>query len=231
MKTRRRLERGWVVASLLIGTLMPTETSAQSAVEALGEPRPQPIPAIDADHALVNAQEPEHFEAEHFELSFGLAPTLGGLAGLAGIGGLGGLGGLQGMIGLPVAMDLGVPLGSRALLSIGGAGTYAESGTSASFAVQLPISVLVYLDRPRAGAFVPIVRVQLRGSYAELRSDLASSAMLALGAGARGGLTYLFDDAVAKRAGLAAGLDGAMREVHTSVGLRLESSFTLVLRT
>ncbi len=223
MKTRRRLVRGWVVASLLIGTLMPTETSAQSAVEALGEPRPQPIPAIDADRTLVNAHEPEHFE-----LSFGLAPTFGGLAGLAG---LDGLGGVLGMIGVPVALDLAIPLGSRALLSIGGAGTYVDSVTSSSFAVQLPISVLVYLDRPRAGTFVPIARVQLRGSYAALRSDLGSSAMIALGAGARGGLTYLFDDAVAIRAELGAGIDGAMTGGYTSVALRLESSFTLVLRT
>ena len=230
MKTRRRLVRGWVVASLLIGTLMPSGTSAQSAVEALDEPRPRETLATDADPALANVDEPHLDEPQRFELSFGLAPTLGGLAGLAGVG-LGGLGGLQGMIGLPVAMDLAIPLGSRALLSIGGTGAYAEIGTTSSFAVQLPVSVLAYLDRPRAGAFVPIVRVQLRGSYSELRSDLASSAMLALGAGARGGLTYLFDDAVAIRAELGAGIDGMMAASQASISLRLESSFTLVLRT
>jgi len=225
MKTRRRLVRGWVVASLLIGTMMPTETSAQAVIDALGAPRGDASETIDVVPEPGDPDEPERFE-----LSFGIAPTLGGLAGLGGIGGLGGLAGLQGMFGMPVAMDLAIPLGSRALLGLGGAGTYAESGDASSFALQLPLSVLAYLDRPRAGAFVPIVRVLLRGTYSQLRDGLGGSMMLALGAGARGGLTYVFDDAIAMRAELGAGIDVAMAEGYTSVALRLESSLTLVLR-
>jgi hypothetical protein len=208
-----------VVASIVVGTLVPGEASAQEEA---------PVPpkgAVTEDAAEAEEAGPE---PERFELSLGVAPTLGGLLGLTGTGALGGL---QGAGLVPIALDVGFPLGSRALLTVGGSFQYTEASGVYSVGLQLPLSVLCYFDRPRAGAFVPLLRVLARASFTETGvPGLGSFDMLALGAGARGGLTYFFADALALRLELGAGVDASFTEGWTNVTVDLESAITLVLR-
>lgn len=219
-RRRARSERArWlVIASIVVGTLVPGEASAQE------EGPVPPKGAVTEDVSTVDETGPE---PARFELSLGVAPTLGGLLGL----GAAGLGGLQGAGLVPIALDVGLPLGSRTLLTVGGSFAYSETSGTYGVTVQVPLSVLCYLDRPRAGAFVPLVRVLARGAFVEMGAPgLASSGMLALGAGARGGLTYFFADALALRLELGAGVDASFASAWTSVTLDLESAITLVLR-
>lgn len=219
-RARSQRARWLVIASIVVGTLLPGEARAQEE-EALVPPKAAAI-------ADVAEAEDAGSEPERFELSLGVAPTLGGLVGL---GGTGGLAGLQGAGLVPIALDVGLPLGSRALLTVGGSFSYAESSGAYAVGVQIPISVLCYLDRPRAGAFVPLLRVIARGTFNEMGSPaFGTSGLLALGAGARGGLTYFFADALALRLELGAGIDAAFAPSMTSVALDLESAITLVLR-
>lgn len=211
--------------SVVVGALGPSESRAQDTIGLEGSP------TSDARHSLADPAEPTDApEREHVELSFGVAPALGGLGHLGALGGLGALGAQGGLFSLPVAVDVAVPLGSRALLSFGGGAAFGEGGGTSALTVHVAVSVLAYLDRPRTHAFLPTVRVQVRGAYAELSGALGGEALLALGVGARGGLTYLFDDAFGIRAELGAGLDASFGAGFTGIGLDLESAFTLVLR-
>lgn len=229
MTMRRCVWSAGVLVVLCVG-MSPSGLEAQEAGASLAEPRVPEVPEVLEGQAL----EPEALgpEAQHVELSFGLAPSLGlagGLAGLSGAGGLGGLGTAQGLGLLPVAADVAFPLGSRALVAVGASVAYADSGLRLLH-VQIPISLLVYLDRPRASAFVSSVRGLVRGSTTQLESEGSSQGSFAAGAGLLGGLTYFFDDALAVRGEVGVGADAMWAPGIVAFDLHLQGSITLVLR-
>lgn len=226
-RARSEHARWLVLSSVLIGTLAPSESSAQE--EATVPPKGDVAVAADAAPDEIPDEIPDETtdEPARFELSLGVTPTLGGLLGLSGTGALGGL---QGAGLLPVAVDVGFPLGSRALLTLGGGGSYFETPGGQAVSLHLPISLLCYLDRPRAGAFVPLVRVLARGTFSEMSTTDFTVSSLGLGAGVRGGLTYFFHEALALRLEVGGAVAAGFSPSSTSVALDLESAITLVLR-
>lgn len=223
-RARSEHARWLVLSSVLIGTLAPSESSAQE--EATVPPKGDV--AVAAESAAPDETTDETTdEPARFELSLGVTPTLGGLMGLSSAGALGGL---QGAGLIPVAVDVGFPLGSRALLTLGGGGSYFDTSGGHALSLHVPVSLLCYLDQPRAGAFVPLLRVLARGSFSEMSSGDVSVSTLGLGAGARGGLTYFFADALALRLEVGAAVDAAFSAPSTSIAVDLESAITLVLR-
>jgi hypothetical protein len=117
---------------------------------------------------------------------------------------------------LPIVGDVALPLGSRALVAIGASPTYLENSGS-WLTGRVPISLLVYLDRPRASVFVSSVRGVLRGSFTQFEGDGVSRGSFGVGAAVLGGLTYFFDEALAVRAEVGLGGDPrAEAEVRAS---------------
>lgn len=197
-------------------------------------PTRAPEPTIEreptSDHAPSEREPTDATEPEHVELSFGLVPTFGLTGGgLGGLGGLAGLAGGQGLGVVPIAGDVAFPLGSRALVAVGASASYLEGG-SRWLSVHVPISVLVYLERPRASAFVSSVRGLARGGLTQVERDGVTMGWLGAAAAVLGGLTYFFDEALALRAELGVGLDATWVEGTTALDLHLQSSLTLVLR-
>lgn len=128
-------------------------------------PPPAPIPS---------ALEPAPASAE---LSLGLSPS--------------------GALGFPgfaffTDVDVGLVVDPRVVLVLGGWFVVSDQQYEH---VQIPLSVVLYLDEPRIGAIVPTLRVGIFGQY------LAMGDLESLGGGARlgAGITWIADRFVALR--------------------------------
>lgn len=206
----------WTIA---LGQLLPSEAAAQDAPAAYAESEWAPKHA-DAEAVEEAAEEPEE---ARWELSIGVAPIANG----ASLGGLSGLAGLAGNLTPQMVLGIGVPLGSRALLSVGATGSYLESSGNQYGNVSIPLGVLLYLDRPRSGAFIPTVRVTASGW---LWSSTVGFGAFGLGVGIRGGLTWLPSDRFGLRAEVGGHLGSQFSETFTSVSLALDAELSLVVR-
>lgn len=205
-------------AILLGAALLAHGSSNVQAQEATQDATYGPRAEASADSAV--SETTTSPEPEHVELTLGLAPSLG-------LGGLGSLGGLVGLP-LPVALDAAFPLGSRALVTVGASLSIASSDAGTQANVSIPISALVYLDSPRAGAFVSSFRVRARGTVFTWSNG---PSILSAGIALMGGLTYFFDEALAVRAEVGAGADATAGPSDAALlALGLESSVALVLR-
>jgi hypothetical protein len=253
VRMRSRAVRRLVVWTVVLGWALPSGAEAQSnAIEPIpdaasaasasptevdpastaGVTRAGPSEARAKPPSEMPEPEPEEddlTETARYELSFALGPALtfggGGLGGLAGLGGVAGLNPGSFSIGVPVALDLGIPLGSRALLVIGGSALFTNAGGADSVSATLPIGVLVYLDRPRAGAFIPTLRVTAIGGLISGPGFEWAS----LGVAARGGLTWLPIEQLGIRAELGAHLTSAFMDA-VWVNLGIEGALSLVIR-
>lgn len=253
MRMRSRTVRRLVVWTVVLGWALPSSAEAQSSAmdpvpdaasaasasptevePTAGGASAGPGDALAKPPSETPAPEPEPEDADltetaRYELSFALGPALtfggGGLGGLAGLGGVAGLNPGSFSIGVPVALDLGIPLGSRALLVIGGSALFTNAGSADYVSATLPIGVLVYLDRPRAGAFIPTLRVTALGGLVSGPGFEWAS----LGLAARGGLTWLPIEQLGIRAELGAHLTSAFMDA-VWVNLGIEGALSLVVR-
>lgn len=215
------MRRHGCLAILLAMALLAYGSSDVQAQEATQDATYGPRAEASADSAV--SETTSSPEPEHVELALGLAPSLG-------LGSLGGLGGLAGNLGLPlpVALNVAFPLGSRALVTVGASLSIASFESTNQADVSIPISAFVYLDRPRAGAFVSSFRVRARGTVFTWSNG---ASILSAGIALMGGLTYFFDEALAVRAEVGAGADAAAGPSNAVLlALGLESSVALVLR-
>lgn len=170
------------------------------------------------------------------ELSLSVAPTAllalgglqnGGLAGLGGTSGLGGVGALSGL--LAPQLDVGVALDRSTYLVVGVSGSFRD-GEPSSYSLAVPLGVLWYLETPRVGRVMPMLRIGVAGylSHQDLPPSLASGPIESFGAQAlaRGGITWLIERHFALRAevGVRGGagamqLPGVGSAVTGSIGL------------
>lgn len=166
------------------------------------ESAPAPVPAAEDASASV-------------ELSLSLSPTfllaLGAMqfgATGSGVGALGGLGGLSSGPILPM-LDVGFALDRSVYLVLGLSGAY-YGGVGVSYALSVPVSVLWYLEPPRVGRVMPMLRVGIAGGYAHAEMGGQAYDAFSLGGLVRGGITWLADRAIALRAEL--GVHGGASE-------------------
>lgn len=174
------------------------------------------------------------------ELSLSISPTfllaLGAMQfGAAGGGGVAGLGGLGGLSAAPIlpTLDVAVALDRSVFLAMGLSGSFFGSEGGASYALSVPVSVLWYLEPPRVGRVMPMLRVGVAGSYAHAEMGGQRYEAYSLGGLVRGGITWLPDRVIGVRAelgvrggaGESEGLGGA---VSGSIGL--DATVGIVLR-
>lgn len=163
------------------------------------------------------------------ELSLSVAPQLV-LAGASGLGGLGGLGNAGSP--LPVGLDIAFALVPTTLLAIGISANVNDMQSFSSWNVQVPLSLLFYLDTPRVGAVLPTVRVGGILGYSSLTAESLRSQMLSGHLLVRGGITWLALRCLALRAeiGVDGGVTAALSEGSTWGSLGLDASVAVVLR-
>lgn len=140
------------------------------------------------------------------ELSFSLAPSallaLGARSG-TGLGGLAGLGngGLSGLV--APQLDAGFALDRSTYLVVGLSGSFLD-GSTPSYGLAVPLGVLWYLETPRVGRVLPMLRVGVALSYfhQDVPPSLGSGSAESFGAQGivRGGLTWLIERHLALRA-------------------------------
>lgn len=172
-----------VVCSLFVGVVMPAPAGAQDVALPAGyeEPPPPEPSAAERSATEVEPLESEAPSAEpwRLELMAGVAPSFG-------LGLNNTLGGLEST---PIFADVGIPIGSRALLMVGATVHYTSFASGGeSFGAAFPLQVHAYLDRPRAGAFIPSVRI---GAFGGLWGSSEFEPSIQWGAVARAGLTWL----------------------------------------
>ncbi len=211
-----------VMSILIVGSLAPEEVSAQRSEESREERSEESREEVaGADVPDTNLDERE---ASRFELSTGVGLQLG-------LGGLGpGLG--NGLVALvPTYAELGVPLGSRALITVG-IDVAVSSGSSFEYlSASLPLGVLVYFDAPRAGAVVPLLRAALIGTVSSLSTaDASPSSYLGASALVRGGLTWFPLEALGLRTEIGIRGDFSEGPGFTTMALRGDAALSLVLR-
>jgi hypothetical protein len=140
------------------------------------------------------------------ELSLSIAPTallaLGGPQGaLAGLGGVGGLGALTTL--LTPQLDAGFAIDRATYFVVGVSGSFRD-GDQPGYNVAVPLGVLWYLETPRVGRLMPMLRVGVTPylSHQELPPSVSLAPIESFGAQAlvRGGLTWLLDRHFALRA-------------------------------
>ncbi|MFO0681595.1 MAG: hypothetical protein U0234_06075 [Sandaracinus sp.] len=186
--------------------------------------------------ARARAQDAAHEDEDasaSVELALSMAPSAllalgggqsGGLGGLAGLGGTGGVSGL-----FAPQLDAGFALDRCTLLVVGISGSFRD-GPQPGYGLSVPVGVLWYLETPRLGRVMPMLRVGavLSVSHQDLPPSLASGAIETFGAQAlaRGGITWLPARRVAIRAeiGVRGGADttqlpGLGNVVGASLGL------------
>lgn len=169
------------------------------------------------------------------ELSLSVAPQflLDRALPPSGVGGLGGNPGGLGGFSLPLIIDVGLALAPETFLVVGLSGGLVEASGGASWQVNLPLSVLVYLETPRVGSVLPTLRVGgVLGWYGAdfdgERVELLTGRLLV-----RGGVTWLAARWLALRAEIGAngGVSGALDGPSYVVGsFGFEGSLALVLR-
>jgi hypothetical protein len=213
--------RVWIAVGVVC-LVLGGARSASAQAEAQGDAESRPTPDDGATASV--------------EMSLSIAPTgllalaslqFSGGAGTPGLGGLGGVGFLQ------PTLDVGFTI-DRNLLFVAGVaaqGSTHDGGTS-SLGVSLPLSLLWYLETPRVGHVMPMLRVGVQLAY-EHWEDVSYGVMesYALGALARGGITWLADRCIGIRAEL--GLRGAASVwTQSSVGgtIGLDALVGVVIR-
>jgi hypothetical protein len=201
---------GWVC--LVIG-LAATGATARAQSEPHGEEA--------SDDARANV-----------ELSIGVLPTLLAAVGSPGVGSLGGLG--SGLVFHP-ALDVGFALDRSTLLVVGLSGSYTQLANTSAYSVSVPLSVLWYLEPPRVGHVMPMLRVGgwLGLAHADEPASIAIESYTG-GLLARGGITWLVARSLAVRGevGVRAGASysGSNGQAAYSGSIGLDASIALVLR-
>ena len=224
-----------VVCSVLLGSVVPAPAGAQEldVPESYGERLAEPsvtrgaeaLPAGDAsvstDEAATEGAELEvsgdTSEPWRLELIAGVAPSFG----------MGLFNTVQSLEWTPIFAEMGIPLGSRALLMVGATGSFSSSPSGSWAQVTVPLGILAYLDRPRAGAFVPTVRAGVFGSVWAADGFEPS---FGWGALARAGLTWLPVEQVGIRGELGPRLSVAQSSEHASVSLGIDLLLGIVVR-
>jgi hypothetical protein len=163
---------------------------------------------------------------------FGAASQLGGAGALGGLGGTGALGGL-GVVFSPV-LDVGIAIDPSVLFVVGASGAFSDApGTS--FGVTVPFGFLWYLEPPRVGRAMPMLRTMASVGYS--RAEIApgnDAESYAIGLLARGGLTWLPCRELGLRAEI--GLHGTgsrssfAGEARFAIGVGMDALIGLVMR-
>jgi hypothetical protein len=139
--------------------------------------------------------------------------------------GLGGLGMLQPTLDVAFALD-------RSLLFAVGLGVSASSSPSGDdVSVSLPLSLLWYLEPPRVGRVMPMLRIGVDLGYANWTA-VTTLESYRLGALARGGITWLADRCIGIRAelGLRGGAWVSDSEDVVAASVGLDALVGVVLR-
>jgi hypothetical protein len=203
-----------VMSVIALGTIIPESAAAQDA------------PSSEVIERGPNEGDPVP-EPERFEVSAGVSLFLGGGAGIGGAG--------YQLDALRMGGDVGFPLGSRALITLG-ARAAVTSMTGTYVLVSVPVTALVYLDAPRAGAFVPTVRVGVAGTLTDFSGledsigGLGPSGSLGLHVLARGGLTWFIVEAVGIRAEVGVNAELSLGNGYTVFGVGMDAAASMVMR-
>ena len=154
-----------------------------------------------ASAASAQEQEQERDEGApaSVEMSLSISPTFLLNVFQLGSSGVGGLGGL-----LQPVLDVGFTIDPRLLLVVGVMASLSDTGGGTSVFATVPMSLLWYLETPRVGHVMPMLRVGVSVGYAQY----GGGETYELGALARGGITWLADRCIGIRAEM--GLHGGV---------------------
>jgi hypothetical protein len=216
VRARSRATRRVVVWTVLLGWTLPAPADAQEAErppgygdDALAEGAADELVTADID---VPPAEPWRVE-----LIAGLAPAFG----------IGLFNTVQSLESTPIFAEMGIPLGSRALLLVAATAAYSSTPVGETFSAMVPLGIFAYLDRPRAGAFIPSVRV---GVYGGLAGGDGYAPMFGWGALARAGLTWLPLEQLGVRIELGPRFGAWHATSTTSASLMIDAIAAVVVR-
>lgn len=155
--------------------LAPSAVLANAGSELLDPPSPMEPPSVTR---LDDSSEHADEVSPSIELSLGISPSLGWIPG--------GLGSVVPWI--APRLDIGFAIDERVWLVLSGAFVYSSNNVSGDWlSMRIPLNIQVYLDDPRVGSVVPILRVGIHGTL----SESTGYQSYGLGVQASGGIAWI----------------------------------------